>query len=103
MQTDNLVIATFGAEKQRVKAVNLVKLTVRKEETNFETNMNVYAVPKICSELKSQDIESAKGKYPHLNGIEFADGELLSMVFWAPIYLSSEAKVKVMTAFLSRS
>ena len=53
VQTDNLVIATFGAEKQRAKAVNLVKLTVRKEETNFETNMNVYAVPKICSELKS--------------------------------------------------
>ena len=73
VQTDNLVIATFGAEKQRVKAVNLVKLTVRKEETNFERNMNVYAVPKICSELKSQDIESVKKRYPHLNGIEFAD------------------------------
>ena len=60
MQTDNLVIATFRAEKQRAKAVNPVKLTVRKEETNFETNMNVYAVPKICGEVKSQDIESAK-------------------------------------------
>ena len=28
VQTNNLVIETFGAEKQRAKAVNLVKLTV---------------------------------------------------------------------------
>ena len=90
VQTDNLVIATFGAEKQRVKAVNLVKLTVRKEETNFETNMNVYAVPKICSELKSQDIESAKRKYPHLNGIEFADREAEGSVMEIDLLIGSD-------------
>ena len=86
----NLVIATFGAEKQRAKAVNLVKLTVRKEETNFETNMNVYAVPKICSELKSQDIESAKRKYPHLNGIEFADREAEGSVMEIDLLIGSD-------------
>ena len=73
-----------------MKAVNLVKLTVRKEETNFETNMNVYAVPKICTELKSQDIESAKRKYPHLNGIEFADREAEGSVMEIDLLIGSD-------------
>ena len=83
MQMDNLVIATFGAEKQRVKEV-------RKEETSFETNMNVYAVPKICSELNSQDIESAKRKYPHLNGIEFADRKAEGSVMEIDLLIGSD-------------
>ena len=90
VQTDNLVIATFGASKRRHKAVNLVKLKVRKQETNIEKNMNVYAEPKICSELKSQDIRSAKRKYPHLNRIEFADREAEGSVMEIDLLIGSD-------------
>ena len=52
--------------------------------------MNVYAVPKICSELKSQDIESAKRKYPHLNGIEFVDREAEGSVMEIDLLIGSD-------------
>lgn len=73
VQTDNLIITTFGEDNKKAKAVNLVELSVRKPETGFVTNLNVFAVPKICSDLQGQDINWAKERYPHLSEVDYAD------------------------------
>ena len=46
VRTENLVIATFGAEKQQARPTNLVGLSARKLETNFRWNINAYSVPR---------------------------------------------------------
>ena len=73
VKAERLNIATFGDQKQKLKADNLVELSITKSGTDFNITLNVFAVPQICNDLQGQGLERVKKKYPSLKDIEFAD------------------------------
>ena len=73
INTEKLGIATFGNQKQEVRAVNLVELALSKPEPGFKLTLDAFSVPHICSELQGQDLNWVKENYLHLREIEFAD------------------------------
>ena len=72
VESENLLIKTFGDEPPKVLACNRVKFAVTDTEGN-EIVMDAYSVPTICSPISNQSIKVALEEYPHLHGLKFAD------------------------------
>ena len=73
IQSENLIIKTFGTEQERVRKCDVVQLSVKGVNDNLNLYLNAYTVPLICSPLGQQSIELARSTYAHLSDIPLAD------------------------------
>ena len=70
--TDNLLIKAFGDESPRLRACNVVQLSITSVD-GMKLYVKAYSVPTICSPLSNQAVKLAVEKYPHLQGLQLAD------------------------------
>ena len=77
VESENLLIKTFGDKSPKVLSCNKVKFAVTDTEGN-EIIMDAYSVPTICSPISNQSIKVALEEYPHLHGLTLADKPSLS-------------------------
>ena len=77
VESENLLIKTFGDKSPKVLSCDKVKFAVTDTEGN-EIIMDAYSVPTICSPISNQSIKVALEEYPHLHGLTLADKPSLS-------------------------
>ena len=72
VDSENLLVKTFGDENPKILACNRVKFAVMDSE-GHDIWMDAYSVPTICSPITNQSIKVALEEYPHLRGLSLAD------------------------------
>ncbi|XP_028415550.1 uncharacterized protein LOC114538622 [Dendronephthya gigantea] len=77
VDSENLLIKTFGDEAPKVLTCNRVKFAITDTERN-DMLMDAYSVPTICSPISNQSIKVALEEYPHLRGLNLADNPGMS-------------------------
>ena len=77
VESENLLVKTFGDEASKVLACDKVQLAVVDTKGN-DITMEAYWVPTICSPINNQSIKVALEEYPHLCGLNLADSSNLS-------------------------
>ena len=77
VESENLLIKTFGDEAPKVLTCNRVKFAVTDTKGN-DITMDAYSVPTICSPISNQSIKVALEEYPHLRGLNLADTPSMS-------------------------
>ena len=65
VESENLLVKTFGDEASKVLACDKVQLAVIDTKGN-DIMMEAYCVPTICSPISNQSIKVALEEYPHL-------------------------------------
>ena len=79
VESENLLVKTFGDEASKVLACDMVQLAVVAVDTKGnDIMMEAYYVPTICSPISNQSIKIALEEYPHLCGLNLADSSTLS-------------------------
>ena len=73
LKKECLLIKTFGNNSEQIENCNLVQLCLQSIRDDLSIYVTAYEVPKICSPLQNQRINSAQQKFLHFEGIEFAD------------------------------
>ena len=77
VESENLLVKTFGDEASKVLACDKVQVAVTDTKGN-DIMMEAYSVPTICSPISNQSIKVALEEYPHLCGLNLADSSTLS-------------------------
>ena len=77
VESENLLVKTFGDEASKVLACDKVQVAVTDTKGN-DIMMQAYSVPTICSPISNQSIKVALEEYPHLCGLNLADSSTLS-------------------------
>ena len=77
VESENLLVKTFGDEASKVLACDKVQVAVTDTKGN-DIIMEAYSVPTICSPISNQSIKAALEEYPHLCGLNLADSSTLS-------------------------
>ena len=77
VESENLLIKTFGDEAPKFLTCNRVKFAVTDTKGNYIT-MDAYSVPTNCSPISNQSIKVALEEYPHLRGLNLADTPSMS-------------------------
>ena len=72
VESENLLVKTFGDKASKVLAYDKVQVAVR------HSAMEGYSVPTICSPISNQSIKVAPEEYQHLCGLNLADSSTLS-------------------------
>ena len=78
VESENLLVKTFGDEAPKVLKCDRVKFAVMDTEGN-NVMMDAYSVPTICSPISNQSIKVALEEYPHLHGLNLADTPSMSV------------------------
>ena len=68
-----LLIKIFENNSQQIENCNLVQLYLQGIRADLSAYVTAYGLPKICSPLQNQKINSAQQKFLYFEGIEFAD------------------------------
>ena len=68
VESENLLVKTFGDEASKVLVCEKVQIAVTDTKGN-DIMMEAYSVPTICSPISSQSIKAALEEYPHVYGL----------------------------------
>jgi hypothetical protein len=71
--TENLLIKTFGSEKEQPKSCDVVKFSLNKPGGGIHLYVDAFSVETICSPVSKQKIRVAKASYDHLSSLDLAD------------------------------
>ena len=73
LNLEKLAIKTFGSDTEELQECEVRQICVQSPSCGLNLYLNVLTVLVICSPLSGQCIELAKHKFPHLQGLNFAD------------------------------
>ena len=77
VESENLLVKTFGDKASKVLVCEKVQISVTDTKGN-DIMMEAYSVPTTCSPIGNQSIKAALEEYPHVYGLNLAVGSTLS-------------------------